>query len=296
MALSKMVRKKIGELLIERGLITAEQLNLALAEQKKKGGYLSQYLISMRVVTDLDVAMCLSEQYNFPYLPLKNYTIPAEALEAVPLKWIKIYTLIPVDKVGNILSVAMADPLNEGVIQMLQQITNCQVQVFISTYSEIDEAINNYYAEKLKDLREGYLDAQDLGKIRTAIEFIQTKTYDGRERREYVRVNKELDISYYYLGKEVRAKTRDVSYGGVSFISDTFIPLDTNLACKIYLKEDKPPINAIVNILRVQSKDKLDRESEKRLSGKLYDIAGCFGFISSEDRAAIVSFLKENIP
>ncbi|MFA5410577.1 MAG: PilZ domain-containing protein [Candidatus Omnitrophota bacterium] len=287
--LSRNAKKKIGELLIERGLITPEQLKLVLAEQKKKGGYISQYLINMGVVTDVDVAMCLSEQYNFPYLSLKNYTISAEILGSIPLKWIKIYTLIPVNKTGNILSVAMADPLNEGVIQMLQQITSCEIQVFISTYSEIDDAINKYYGEKLKDLREGYLDAQDLGKIKTAIEFIQTAGYSGRERREYARVSKELDISFYYQGKEVWGKIKDISYGGVSFTSETFMPLDTNLACKVYLEKDGPPINVVVNILRVQTKEKQGK------ARKLYEIAGYFGFISREDRIVLVPFLQKNI-
>ena len=107
------VRKKMGELLIERKIITPEELSLGLEEQKKKGGYLSQHLIALGFATELDIATCLSNQYNFAYLPLKNYIILPDMLELIPLKWVKIYTLIPVDKVCNVLSVAMADPLNE---------------------------------------------------------------------------------------------------------------------------------------------------------------------------------------
>lgn len=155
------VRKKMGELLIERKIITPEELSLGLEEQKKKGGYLSQHLIALGFATELDIATCLSNQYNFAYLPLKNYIILPDMLELIPLKWVKIYTLIPVDKVCNVLSVAMADPLNEGVIQMLHQITNCDIQLFISTYSELNEAINRYFGDKLRDLKEVYLDTKD---------------------------------------------------------------------------------------------------------------------------------------
>src|SRR3989338_6429982 len=98
MAISRVLRKKIGELLIERGVINPKQLQKALEEQKRKGGYLSQHLISLGFTTEADIAHCLSNQYNFAYLPLKNYNIPDEVLELIPLKWIKIYTLIPVDK------------------------------------------------------------------------------------------------------------------------------------------------------------------------------------------------------
>lgn len=88
----------------------------------------------------------------------------------------------------------MADPLNEGVIQMLHQISNCEIVVFISTYSELTEAINRYFGEKLKDLEKHIIDPKDLEKIRITVnQFVQTKSYVGLERRQYVRVKKELD-------------------------------------------------------------------------------------------------------
>jgi hypothetical protein len=286
----------MGELLIERKIITPEELSLGLEEQKKKGGYLSQHLIALGFATELDIATCLSNQYNFAYLPLKNYIILPDMLELIPLKWVKIYTLIPVDKVCNVLSVAMADPLNEGVIQMLHQITNCDIQLFISTYSELNEAINRYFGDKLRDLKEVYLDTKDLGKIKTANEFIQTKAYRGRERREYVRINKELDIHYYFYGKTFQTKTKNISYGGVCFISNIFIPLDTNLACKIYLKDGQHPVDVVMNILRVQPEDTAQIKGSEEVSDKDYEVSGMFDFITAEDRESLISFLKENIP
>jgi len=293
---SRTVSKKLGDLLIERKLINADQLKLALEEQRNKGGYLSQHLIAMGFATEADIANCLSNQYNFAYIPLKNYTIAPGVLELIPLKWIKIYTLIPLDKVRNILSVAMADPLNEGVIQMLQQITNCEIQVFISTYSELNEAIYKYFGEKLQDLKEAYLDAKDLGKIMTANQFIHTKKYEGPERRIYVRVDKELDVSFYYHGKTFQAKTKDVSYGGIAFFSNIFMPIDTNLVCKMHLKAGQPPIDVIINILRVQVKGgAVDVSDVEENSVQDYEIAGVFEFITAEDREFLVDFLKENI-
>lgn len=290
------VRKKLGDLLIERHIINADQLKLALEKQRQRGGYLSQHLISMGFATEVDIATCLSNQYNFAYIALKNYTILPEVLELIPLKWIKIYTLIPLDKVRNILSVSMADPLNEGVIQMLQQVTNCDIQVFISTYSELNEVINAHFGEKLQDLKEAYLDAKDLGKIVSASQFIYTKKYEGSERRIYARVVKELSLSFYYHGKTFQAKSKDISYGGVAFLADVFIPIDTNLACKIYLKEQLPPIDVVINILRVQATSNLrDTSGADSESGKSYEIAGIFDFITAEDRKILVEFLRENI-
>jgi len=290
------IRKKIGDLLIERNIITKEQLDQALEEQKRKGGYLSQHLIALGFVSELDIASCLSNQFNFAYLPLKNYTISKEVLELIPLKWIRIYTLIPIDKIRSVVSVIMADPLNEGVIQMLQQVTNCDIEVFISTYSEINEAIDKYFGEKLRDLKEVYLDSKDLVKVKSATEFIQTKKYAGAERREYVRIDKELDASFYFHGRTFQAKTVNIGYGGVCFNSSIFIQLDTNLACKIYLKKGQPPIDGVINTLRINSRSKIDAEYPEELLGESYEVSGIFEFITAEDRESLVLFLNENIP
>jgi len=303
----RVMRKKIGELLIERRIINEKQLNITLEELKKKGGYLSQHLIAAGFVTEEDIAVCLSNQYNFAYLPLENYVVPQEVLELIPLKWIRIYTLLPVDRVGDTLSVAMADPLNEGVIQMLQQITHCEIMVFISTYSELNAAINKYFREKIENLEKQVIEPGDMDKIKTATQFVQTKAYLGQERREYIRVRKELDITFYYHDLTYHGKTYDISYGGVSFVSerkssgdvsffsDVFMPINTSLACKIHLKQDQPPIDAVIKVLRVQVlKGKTEIDS-KELAGQRYEIAGMFEFIDNEDRMNLVSLIKKEI-
>lgn len=299
----RLVSKKIGELLIERRVITPEQLAIALKEQKEKGGYVSQRLIDMGFASELDIATCLSNQYNFAYLPIQHYNIPIEMLALIPLKFIRIYTLLPIDKIGIMLSVTMADPLNEGVIQALQQITNSEIMVFISTYSELNTEINKYFGEKLKDLEKYSIAPEDLEKIKTARQLIHTEAYRGPERREYVRVKKELDITFYYHDITFQAKTINISYGGISCVSEhrdeekqplfsnVFIPLNTSLASRIYLKTGQPPIDVVVKALKVWTL----KEGLGGLSGKRYEIAGMFEFIASEDRAALVSFLKENI-
>jgi len=289
------VRKKLGELLIERKIITPQQLEIALEEQKKKGGYLSQHLIALGFATEQDIALCLSNQYNFAYLPLKNYHIPKEILEIIPLKWIRIYTLLPIDKIDNILSVVMADPLNEGVIQMLEQITHCHIQVFISTYTEINEAIDFYFKDKLKELKEAYLDPRDIYKLKTTDEFIQTRAYKGPERRQYIRINLKIKLSFYFHGKTFFTYTQNVSYGGIAFISPVYLPIDTNLAIRLFVKEDQAPLDAVINILRVHAIKPIELETPSQTESSGYEVAGCFEFMAEEDRKLWVEFLKENI-
>jgi len=308
MAYLRVVRKRIGELLLERHIITPEQLAIAIEEQKNKAGYLSQHLIALGFTTEQDIVTCISNQYNIAYLPLKNYTIPQGVLSLIPLKWIKVYTLLPVDKMSNVLSVVMADPLNEGVIQMLRQICNCEIAVFISTYSELNDAINRCFGEQLKDLEKHHIDAKDLEKVKTATQFIQSKAYLGPDRRVYIRVRKALDIVFYYHAMTFQGKTEDISYGGVSFVSesqnygglsfvsDIFMPLNTSLACKVYLQPDQPPIDVVVSVIRVQAMQCEVEVNSQRVLGQKYGIAGMFEFIANEDRKTLLAFLKENIP
>jgi hypothetical protein len=281
---SRTINKKIGELLIERSIITPEQLQLALEEQRLNGGYVSQHLIALKFATEYDIAICLSNQYHLAYLPLKNYFIPREILKKIPLKWIRIYKLIPVDEVGSSLSIAMADPLNEGAIQMIQQMTNRQICVFISTFSEIEDTIERYFKDEFwetKRISEG-----DMRKFMILDEYIQTKVYNGRERRKFIRIAREVELDYLFHGQTLSAKTINLSFGGICFNSRIFLPIDCDLVCKINL-EDNRKIDCVVKVLRVQNMgSRQDPESS-------FEVGAVFEFIDGNDRAELAEYLKK---
>ncbi|HQQ06513.1 MAG: PilZ domain-containing protein [Candidatus Omnitrophica bacterium] len=280
--ITRTLRRKIGELLIERKVITHEELDQALEEQRQKGGYISQHLIALGFATEQDVAVALSNQYDFAYLPLKLYTIPRDVLSLVPLKWARLYSLIPIDKIGNTISVAMADPLNEGVIQMIHQMTNYDVKVFISTFSEIKEAIEHYYADDIRKMRDS--SAEDLKKHALMREFIQTKAYRGAERRRYARINKKISMDYMFHGRAFQAQTVNISVAGICFVSAVALPVDVDLICELDFKEGKG-VDFMVKILRVQRKESMDQAHPG------FDIAGVFEFIGDDDRAILAEYL-----
>jgi len=95
------LKAKIGELLLERNLISQKQLEKALEEQKDKGGYISQHLISLGYVNEIHIAECLASQYGFAYLPLDRYEIAPQLLKILPFKLINIYSLLPLERSGN---------------------------------------------------------------------------------------------------------------------------------------------------------------------------------------------------
>ena len=137
--------KHLGELLVERGVINREQVAMAMAYQNEKGGLFGEVLVELKFATEEDIAQALTCQYGFPYLPLSNYEIDAEVIKSVPENVCRQFCLIPIDKIGKSLTLAMSNPLNRSAVEDVELITGCTIQTFVSTSSDIKEAIENYY-------------------------------------------------------------------------------------------------------------------------------------------------------
>ena len=145
MALKRIISKQLGELLIDLGVITRENLERALETQKVKGGLIGEILVEMGCAKEEDIAQVLTVQYGFPFLPLGSYDISPEVAKIIPVKIARLYALIPIDKIGNNLTLAMANPLNEKAIEEVEALSSCNVQVFIATMSDVKNAIEKYY-------------------------------------------------------------------------------------------------------------------------------------------------------
>lgn len=141
----RIIAKKLGELLIERGVITNKQLEYALEVQKEKGGLIGQIIVELGYASEEAIAQALTAQYGFPYLPLQNYEIDPEVIKIVPKNVASQFCLIPVDKIGNNLTLAMANPLNNPAIEDIELISGLCVQIFVSTGTDIRNAIEKYY-------------------------------------------------------------------------------------------------------------------------------------------------------
>lgn len=141
----RVITKRLGELLIEQGRINRKQLDEGLAYAKVHGGLLGQVLVQLGYVTEEEVALALTAQYGFPYLPLESYEIDLDLPTVVPEATARQYCLIPVDRIGNALTLAMADPSNVEIVREIELRTKCVVQPCVSTPSEISRAIDRHY-------------------------------------------------------------------------------------------------------------------------------------------------------
>lgn len=141
----KVINKQLGEILLDRGTITAVQLQEALNVQQQKQALLGEVLVDLKYTTEEQIVQALTSQYGFPYLPLSNYEIAPEVLSSLPLAVCRAYCLIPIDRIGKSLTLAMANPLNLTALEQTEEVSGCMVQAFVSTSSDIKAAIRRYY-------------------------------------------------------------------------------------------------------------------------------------------------------
>jgi type IV pilus assembly protein PilB len=141
-----MKRKRLGEILRDEGLISEEQLQAALEKQKREEGLrIGEALVAMGAVTAEGVAQAIWQQLQIPYVDLDHYALDPKVIELVPEKLARAYLALPIFKIGNALTVAMADPLNVIAIDDLRSKTGCEIETVISTEEKIIRCLENYY-------------------------------------------------------------------------------------------------------------------------------------------------------
>ena len=148
MPIKKAINKQLGELLIEQGIISQQQLDKALAYQREKGGLIGEILVELGFALEENIAQALTSQYGFPYLPLANYEISPDIINIVPERIARQYLLVPIDKIGSNITLSMSNPLNIQAIEDVEMLSGCNVQTFVSTSSDIKKAIEKYYKAK----------------------------------------------------------------------------------------------------------------------------------------------------
>jgi type IV pilus assembly protein PilB len=165
MTFKKVTRKRLGEILIDGGIITKAQLEEALARHKETKKLLGETLVELGFVNEEDVAGVVAAQYRIPYLPLKQHEVDRELLNLIPREVALTYRCFPVDKMGGVLTVAMENPLDEKAIGELESKTQCKVLCYVSTQSEILEAIEEHYG-RLRREGAGAAARKDGGEIK----------------------------------------------------------------------------------------------------------------------------------
>jgi len=164
--LGQPVNRRLGDLLVADGLITAEQLKKALAEQKGSPEKIGSVLTRLNYINDEQLIGFLSRQYGVPSITLAQLDIDSDVLRLVPAPIARKYEVIPVRKMGNSLALAMADPTNVFALDDISFMTNLQVLPLVASQTAIKKAIDRNYESKTEAITNVLSDMQtDLANV-----------------------------------------------------------------------------------------------------------------------------------
>src|SRR5712692_899469 len=139
---------RIGELLLKEKLITPEQLQQALGQQKSNGGKLGYNLVKMGFVKDEQITALLSKQYGVPAINLASFKIDLTIVKLVPTETARKYQIIPLSRSGSTLTIAMTDPTNVFAMDDIKFMTGYTVEPVVASEVAITDAIEKYYPGK----------------------------------------------------------------------------------------------------------------------------------------------------
>ncbi|MEK3900565.1 GspE/PulE family protein [Paenibacillus sp. FSL R7-0179] len=139
------IKKRLGDLLVENGIISEEQLQEALVDQRKTKRKLGDLLISQGYITEQQLIEVLEFQLGIPHVSLHKYHIDPAITQIIPESMAKRYQVLPFLKEGGKLMVAMADPLDYFAIEDLRMSTGFRIEPAISTRDELQRAIARHY-------------------------------------------------------------------------------------------------------------------------------------------------------
>ena len=137
---------RLGTMLVSSGLITEDQLKQALAMQQREGGRLGSILVKMSFVPEDKLMMFLSKQYGVPYVDLSRFDIDQNIVKLIPADVAQKYQIMPINRTGATITIAMVDPSNVFAIDDVKFMTGYNVEPVVATEGGIKGAIGKYYS------------------------------------------------------------------------------------------------------------------------------------------------------
>jgi type IV pilus assembly protein PilB len=203
-------RKLIGQILKEMRLVTEAQIQEALAIQRQSGGALGAILVSLNYVTEQEVLTALGIQAGMEVVDLDTFDVPEDVIARVSPSIATVYRIVPIRFENNVLTTAMADPLNVKTLDDLRFLLDCELKGAVSNESAVARALDRYYAgvqESVESLL-AELDDGSMSEISAnASESIDLQTLE--EMADAAPVRKLLN---YVLLVAIRDKAADIHF------------------------------------------------------------------------------------
>ncbi len=136
-------KMQLGQLLLSRGVVTEEQIEKALAEQKEKGHHklLGELLVEMNYCSENQIASALAEAYGVPYAQVGPKICDPKILEILPRDFLEEHIVLPLFNVYDVLTIAVSEPTNVFLLDEIERISGCKIQVVCSTAKDIKSTL-----------------------------------------------------------------------------------------------------------------------------------------------------------
>ena len=156
---------RLGELLVRENMISLKELQEAQTSQKREGGRLGYHLTKLGFIEEADLTQFLAKQYGVPAINLSDFEIDSEVIKLIPKEVAEKHQVIPVNRAGASLIVAIADPSNIFAVDEVKFITGYNIEVVVAAEASIRDAIEKYYIVVAAEDEEDALGGMDFDSI-----------------------------------------------------------------------------------------------------------------------------------
>jgi len=177
------IKKRLGELLVTEGLLTEEMLKQILIDQKKTDLKVGQYVIRQGIVQEKQIIDLLSEQLNIKKYHMNDFPLDLELVRYIPIEIAQKNQVVPLKIKGNLLMVAIVDPLEITTLDSIEKLNNMEVEPVICSESEINQLISSMYGMQ-----------SDLGDIIGTME-VESKVEEESDNKDEVQVASLQDMA-----------------------------------------------------------------------------------------------------
>jgi len=203
------LKDRLTEILIKNKLITKDQLNQSLEIQKDKGGRLSDIIVDLKFIKENELISALSQGLGFPLIDLKRFKIDYEIARVIPIDIARHYQIIPISKMGDTITLAMADPLNIFAIDHVGALTGYKINPIIASSQDILQTIELSYPDATK----GVIDNLVKEMSTTSLELVKEERESLPSDQELSRISREvpvIKITNMILEEAVKQKASDI--------------------------------------------------------------------------------------
>jgi type IV pilus assembly protein PilB len=201
-------KMQLGQLLQSRGIVTAKQIDNALSLQKQTGHQklLGEVLVELGYCTENQIASALAEAYELPYAQITPKICDPSIVEILPREFLEEHLILPLFKVKETLTVAMSEPSNVFLIDEIQRLSNCKVQIVCATIKDISATLQIYMPDANVFIIDDIIDEADLEDFA----MIEKITEDIGDLEEVAGQSPVVKLVNYLLYNAVRENASDV--------------------------------------------------------------------------------------